>query len=157
MQSQPWGGQCCLPRTNTHELPGEEKAHIQLQDLATQGWSTQRATVSSDQRDKRTRIWLRSRRKVTDKPQHWTVTGTASSVPQHWLGRLSAHTGELHLAILNVHIHTYISINIIFLDEVRRADEQGFALPPCKQQQHLPIATTTKGRRSLEVHWVLSD
>lgn len=152
-----------LRRTNTHELPERLRLSLQLQELPTQGWSTQRATASSGQRDRYTGIWPWSCGKAMDNPQGCTVTGTASPAPRNasmtpaWPA-LSSHW-EARLAVLSVHIymHTHIHISIIYIYEIRKADEQDSGLKLCKQQQHLPTPTTTKGRRSPEVRWVPGD
>lgn len=88
---------------------------LQLQELPTQGWSGQRTTVSSDQRDKRTRIWTPCCRKAMDNTQGCIMTGTASPAPRNastmpaWPA-LSSHqkNSPCCFKCAYIHAHTYI-------------------------------------------------
>jgi len=143
--------------TDTSSRRERTRLSLQLHKPRTHGWSTQRARVGFDQRDERTRIQPRSHGQTMDNPQGRVVTGTESPTPCRastmpvWLA-LSSHRGA-RLAVLSLHIYicAHIHINIIYIYEIRRADEQDFGLKLCKQQQRLPIPTTTKGSRSPEV------
>lgn len=71
------------------------------------------------------------------------------------LGQLSTPTPEFTLLLQTcTYTRTHISISIIYTCGIRTADERDLGLKLCKQQQLLPIPTTTKGRRSPEVRWV---
>lgn len=90
------------------------------------------------------------------------ATCTASPAPcntcTRQLGQLSTPTTEFTLLLQTcTYTRTHLSRSIIYTCGIRRADERDLGLKLCKQQQLLPIPTTTKGRRSPEVRWVPSN